>query len=510
MLYLWYSHIKINNMENKIFVLNPDYHFKNDIDRVALFSGMRVNDYSEKDWSSYIHPLQAMILNSFSEEKSLKDQYNELSSTLSIPVETVETMIKPYMENETSVYTEFAGEEILFPKNVLISRDKLKGARKIECEDYSLFDCENVNLKQDRLHKAPQTMLFMVTSKCVTNCKYCYADRKTKYDQMSTEQILKIIDEAASLKMTNVDVIGGELFCLPDWNVIIKKLVDYHMTPTYISTKCPISRNMVKKLYETGYDDVVQISLDSMRDDVLGNIIGTKTGYVEKIKKTISYLQEYGFQIQIDTILTNLNSSSEELMELYDYIKDIKNFKHWEIRVPEVSIYTPSSFSEVQASKETIKQLGIYIREELIPKSKVKIYYSDQAINDIYGKGKADDLCFEGGRCDILKDRMFVLPDGKVTICEQLYWHPQFIFGDLTKQSIEEVWNSPKAKALFAFHNSDFEDSSCSNCGILDFCNTNKRRCYVKTVKAYGPENWNYPDPRCEFSPKVESGMIYR
>ena len=194
-------------MENKIFVLNPDYHFKNDIDRVALFSGMRVNDYSEKDWSSYIHPLQAMILNSFSEEKSLKYQYNELSSTLSIPVDTVETMIKPYMENETSVYTEFAGEEILFPKNVLVSRDKLKGARKIECEDYSLFDCENVNLKQDRLHKAPQTMLFMVTSKCVTNCKYCYADRKTKYDQMSTEQILKIIDEAASLKMTNVDVI---------------------------------------------------------------------------------------------------------------------------------------------------------------------------------------------------------------------------------------------------------------------------------------------------------------
>ena len=119
------------------------------------------------------------------------------------------------------------------------------------------------------------------------------------------------------------NLIGEELFCLPDWNVIIKKLVDYHMTPTYISTKCPISRNMVKKLYETGYDDVVQISLDSMRDDVLGNIIGTKTGYVEKIKKTISYLQEYGFQIQIDTILTNLNSSSEELMELYDYIKDI-------------------------------------------------------------------------------------------------------------------------------------------------------------------------------------------
>ncbi|MCR5312237.1 MAG: SPASM domain-containing protein [Bacteroidaceae bacterium] len=104
---------------------------------------------------------------------------------------------------------------------------------------------------------------------------------------------------------------------------------------------------------------------------------------------------------------------------------------------------------------------------------------------------------------------MFVA-SGKVSVCEQLYWHPQFIIGDLKTQSLTKICNLPKAKALFAFNKSDYVDSSCSKCKALDFCNTNKRRCYVKTIKAYGTDNWNYPDPRCEFSPKVESGMIYK
>ena len=49
----------------------------------------------------------------------------------------------------------------------------------------------------------------------------------------------------------------------------------------------------------------------------------------------------------------------------------------------------------------------------------------------------------------MLKQLAFVLPDGKVSACEQLYWHPQFIIGDLKKQSIEEIWNSPKAWELY-------------------------------------------------------------
>lgn len=64
-------------------------------------------------------------------------------------------------------------------------------------------------------------------------------------------------------------------------------------------------------------------------------------------------------------------------------------------------------------------------------------------------KGKPNDQCFKGGSCGILENRLFVLPDGKVTLCEQLYWHPQFILGDLKEQTLAEIWQSPRANGVF-------------------------------------------------------------
>ena len=167
------------------------------------------------------------------------------------------------------------------------------------------------------------------------------------------------------------------------------------------------------------------------------------------MKHTIELLSSYGFPIQINTILTKYNSSKESLLELFNYIKSIQNLVYWEIRIPEDSIYSPKDFKEIQASKEQLEKLGSFIRNVLIPDAGFAIYFSDEALNFCAYDGKANDKYFKGGSCGMLTNRMFILPDGKVSICEQLYWHPQFIIGDLTKQTIPEVWNSPKALALF-------------------------------------------------------------
>lgn len=62
-------------------------------------------------------------------------------------------------------------------------------------------------------------------------------DKNTKYKTLSTEKILEIIEEAHALKMTHIDIIGGEVFCRKDWDIILKRLVEYDMCPNFISTK---------------------------------------------------------------------------------------------------------------------------------------------------------------------------------------------------------------------------------------------------------------------------------
>jgi len=497
-------------MKDQIWILNPDYSFKNDGDRICMYTKKERKYDSSVDWIGYIHPMQAMILSVFTSLHSINELCKELSLQLKVNIRTLNAIITKYMGNKTPVYTTWGDNKILFPKNVLISYENVN-LNDIDY-NFSLNDlrCNKVDVTPDRNHLAPHSVLWMMTNACATNCKYCYADRKTKYQPLSTERILNLIDEFHSLKMGYVDLIGGEIFLRKDWNIILKRLVDYGMSPTYLSTKLPITKEIGNKLKATGYKNVVQISLDSMSDGILKETIGTNIGYIQKIKDGISILENFGYPIQIDTILTSKNSNREEINALYEYIRTIKGLSIWEIRVPELSLYTPKKFLEVKASKSVLRNIQEYISNKIMPNASIKIVFSSEALDEKFRQDGPDKECFKGGSCGILQNRAFILPDGKVSICEQMYWHQDFIIGDLSCQSIKEVWNSPKANKLFNISKSLFrKESTCFNCNYFIKCNQNKRRCVVKVVKAYGLENWDYPDPRCKFAPDFNSGLKY-
>ncbi|ETK03046.1 hypothetical protein N425_00555, partial [Tannerella sp. oral taxon BU063 isolate Cell 2] len=89
---------------------------------------------------------------------------------------------------------------------------------------------------------------------------------------------------------------------------------------------------------------------------------------------------------------------------------------------------------------------------------------------------------------------MFILPDGKVSICEQLYWLNDFIIGDVKYQSIQEIWSSEKATNLYDNVISLYKKSEiCSRCSSLQWCAKNKRKCWVKILKAYNTMSINHP-----------------
>lgn len=94
----------------------------------------------------------------------------------------------------------------------MVALDKVESAFKENANNVVQVDNLTINLKQDRMHIAPQSILLMLTNKCVTNCKYCYADKNTKNVPMSTDEILHLINDAKRLKMSYIDVIGGEVF----------------------------------------------------------------------------------------------------------------------------------------------------------------------------------------------------------------------------------------------------------------------------------------------------------
>lgn len=499
------------NIDNVIY-LNPDYHLKNDKDRVVMYSLPNTAAYSAPNWISYIHPMQAEILFFFTKGRTLKENIELLSIRFNLPFSNVQQLINPYINNNTFFYTELGNNRIYFPKNVLIDGSLLSD-KDIEYDfTEAELTCSSLNLSYDRMHKAPQSMTLMLNNRCLTQCKYCYADKKTHYDALTTEEILNIIDEAQKLRMSYINLIGGEVFLHKDWQTILKKIISNNLMPTYLSTKVPFTSQIVQGLCDTGYNNIVQVSLDTLNEQALEKIISCPTGYLQKLKKGIELLQEAGFYIYIDTILTKYNCDKETLNSMYKYIKSIRNLKRWEIRVPEMSIYTPDTFSKVKGDKKELTKACNFIKTEIIPQTDIDILVSDKILHTQYRTGKCTDTCFEiHGTCGALQNHCFILPDGKVSLCEILYWHPQFIIGDLKKQNIEEIWQSDKVRDLFLLKKDSYRpESACNSCHFFDDCTDRHRKCWVSVIRAYGVQNWDYPDPSCCYAPPISSDMIYK
>lgn len=497
-------------MDNNIVVFNPDYHLKNDIDRIVLYSTDKVTYGGSKEWLSFIHPFHAFILQIFDGVKEWNEALTFLSKQLNKEKSKLRELLTPFINNDKPFYTEWKGIKVRFPAFVLVTKDHLY-KDFIQRKKITLTSqFSSVDLTSTRLKRAPHSLIFMITNRCVTDCKYCYADRQPGIEELNTKQIFQLIEDAERLQMTKINLIGGEVFVKKDWDTILKKLIDSNLTPDYISTKVPLTEDMIEKLRDTGYKNVVQISLDTLDSHSLQKILNVSPYYLDKIKKTIILLQKYNFKIQINTILTTYNSTKDHIETLYKYLCNFPNMQHWEIRTPFKSIYKCEGFREIKPNGHCLVDLYSFIQKNIVPKSKFSIYSTDSSLFEKFNCESCKSPLFNDKRCRVLYDKCFVLPDGKVTICEELYWIPRFIIGDLKKQSIEEIWNSPEALSLFELSNREFREVSiCKKCSDFDFCITNHKRCWMKIVKAYGRENWDYPDPHCEKAPLVNKDLIY-
>ncbi len=498
------------NLED-IYILNPDYNFKPDLDRVCMYSVVEREYDSSNDWNSYIHPYQATILLMFDGLRSVGSIVEAISTHFKISEETAIDLIKDYIENPEPIQTEWQGERIPFPKNVLINIDKIKGEIKERKEpDFTDLRWDAINVKNDRSHLAPHKILWMMTNRCVTDCAYCYADKHTMHTPLSTEAGLQIIEDAYRLGVLNIDVIGGEVFLHKDWDILIGRMVERGMSPTFLSTKVPVSESIVAKLKKTGYKNVVQISLDSLDADVVNHTIRVGGNYLQQVIEGIKRLDEAGFKIQIDTILTKDTATEHNLERLAELFKTINNFEYWEIRVPELSLYSTKRFQEVMASRQQLEDIRKYVKDTLVESFGRRIIFSANVLDQKFHHISPKEPCFDGGLCGYLSRLMFILPYGKVSSCEQLYWHPEFIVGDLTKNTIEEIWRSPRVNEIIHRTEKDFrEESKCKSCSFFESCSASNRRCAVKVLKAYGYDNWDYPDPRCTLAPELKFPLSY-
>lgn len=489
------------------YILNHFYKMRHDVKRSHLLSPHYVKNenahFVQKDWVSLIHPILAMALSLFAVPQSMEELKKNFSYFFDISEADAEDFILMFLNNEEKFIIRYEGKDYYLPKNIVIDATK-QFVDPIQYNPEQFFFKE-LDLEMERFYVGPISLVFMVNNTCATDCVYCYANKTIKPIPIEFDRLKSIVKEACELHLTRFSLVGGEVFLYKWWKELLFLLKENNLNETLISTKVPIKEDDIISLKE--FDLSVQISLDSIDSNVLQRVLKVNANYSKQIQQTISLLEKNKVKFQVSTVLTVYNGNIENLKTLYDFLNQFTYLQRWEIRVAFRSLYSRGDFDVIKLSKEEIEKVDVWINE-LQKKTTMNILWSG-FIDNKYFMGENGSRHFLGARCSANYSNLFVLPDGKVTICEQLYWDPRFIIGDLTYQSIKEVWNSARALTLAFPKKENFSDKSvCKTCKIFDECMHFPNRCIADVLKGYGMDNPDFPDPRCSRAPKFTHSLL--
>jgi radical SAM protein with 4Fe4S-binding SPASM domain len=476
--------------------LNPQYILKPDDGRAFLLTYDPIRAKEGEQYENVIHPIHAMILSFFNGD-DINNSIDRASNYLQVSREKICNFVEKLYENKNPVRVKFGNKVLEFPPRTLI--DSTEANRRTYLPED--FNYNELNISLGR-HKTITDITLMVNNNCMTDCIYCYANRKKQKKQISVERIMELIDEAVSIGVRSFDIIGGDIFAYKHWKIIVKKLYESGFN-TFVSTKVPIKEEDIKFLKDIKIQDI-QISLDTLIPQNLCVIVNRSLDYVDNIRNTLNLLNAYEISTMIHTIICSKNCSIEDMKSLFSFINKKDHISVWRINYAKYSLYKSlEDFLDYRPNSVNMREIYQYLKS--LNSDHIEIMAGGVNIPEIKKDRKAQAfLTNKRMLCTANYSHFFILPDGKVTICEQLYWNPNFIVGDASIQSISEIWDSDKAKKLYYLDKSLISrNSKCKACSIFDDCRQKMGGvCWRDIVAAYGQKNWDYPDPRCPKAPK--------
>ena len=485
-------------------MINPAYKFRNDIKRVVLTNNnsLHINIYDQvrKDFSSsfstIMHPLVAYLFSFFDGSMTLNDTFKKISSITGKSEEAVKNSFISFINNsESLVYPMSDKFNAPIPINFIIQKGEHKSRELLKNIDIEEI-LKDVDLERQRYY-VPNEITLMVNNKCYTDCVYCYANTSKKItNPIPFERVKELIKEAHNLGCREFGIGGGEFFLYEHWFELLQVLFEHEYEP-YISTKIPINEDTIKKLKQL-HINKIQISLDSVNPQILKETLNAPLSYFDKMKQTLDLLQKHNITLYIKSVVTKYNDSVEEIKKLTEFLLSYNNLYSLSIAPGEKGYNKPFTYN---SSKEKLLEIQKYITG--LENLKVTIQSYMHPAENISFENKMQKHITRA-KCSGNLAYFYILPDGKVTVCEQTYWHPFLILGDLNEQSIIDVWNSKKALSLWNIQQSEIQETSpCKTCTTFENCRRGPGVCWKMAIQAYGADKYDYPDPMCPYAPPV-------
>lgn len=278
----------------------------------------------------------------------------------------------------------------------------------------------------DQDPKELSTVTFLPTLYCSRRCVYCNVKTspQPEDDAIPLRRLEKVFGELRGLGVEVVRMSGGDPFARKDIFDVIEVAIEEDLVPD-LPAKLGLSYYEVLRLQNLGVRSV-QVDLDSADPTIADRMAGLK-GYHARVFRVLDSLRRTGLSVRIKTVLTPLNAPT--VGRLLDFLATLGNVTSVTLGACDRSRICPREDLALSRSDREMVMAQVRDRAALYPQMKIVLDLSagpdlPPALEDI----REDER------------RFVILPDGRVTVCEERYDHPAFLIGDLRHQPVAEMW----------------------------------------------------------------------
>jgi MoaA/NifB/PqqE/SkfB family radical SAM enzyme len=333
------------------------------------------------------------------------------------------------------------------------------------------YTSRGYNLVHNRLMpgaKRLSSLMLYATDMCDSGCKHCliWAKRPTKV--LPFEEIVRLMGSKCIHPSTMVGLEGGEFLLHPEADRIMEWFSKFH--PNYdLFSNCLKPERLIEAVKKYT-PHRLYISLDGDKDTYLH--MRGKDGY-ERVLKVIEELKDIVpvfvmFTLSPYNDLDDLRHVAQVCKEngvflrvgiynnipFFDTVEDAPGSAFGQYKNDEVLTYSKAKALQekkaetVVAAVRPIEDYTALIPPEIRDHSEnydyVRLYK-----NWVEGKLRLG--------CHSIMDSLIVLPDGDVPICQHLPTR----LGNIYRQSLDEVFNSPESSKLQGHHS-----ANCNQCWV--------------------------------------------
>ena len=469
--------MNFNPYTYEVYAVNPAWVVTKDNDRVILYK-LDVEDYQLR----ILSPKTALFLTFFDGKRTFSE------------VSDLHGMVFDFKDKTLSLSecTRLFQSVNSFGDVIIPLNNALGPINTYSPRDYIV----NYNPpRRTRLSK-PLRCSISPTNKCQTNCIYCFAER-ARTSELSLKEWFRIFEQMNDLGIRLVELAGGDPLAREDSIDICCRLIELDML-FFISTKCFVSIETAERLSRAGFSfhssgvrRPFQISCDAADPIVADKMTGSK-GYLNRVCKSISNLNQVGIPVRIRAVLTPLN---------YREVKSIvHHFSKMGVSEFHISCYSRSIHRHDDRFLLTDKQKREVVERCAELKLELPNIILDAVRMPIQGgmtmaERKAKWTEIDPGSCVAGRHHLAIAADGRVTLCEEVPLKKPFVVGDVRRQSIMEVWTSNEVNAFLAPERSLFKGTICMNCEEFEVCQNEGKACFRDTFKLFG--SIYKPTPNC-------------